>query len=109
MTTQEGFHPRITRLRLCATCPGPPLLQLLIISRPHYLTHYPPPPTTLARVSNWTLKPETCPPPPQGSARVIRCLTNQRNALSPVCRATLFDEEVRFSENIDFQFPMKEG
>ena len=23
------------------------------------------------------------------------------------CRATLFDEEVRFSENIDFQYPMK--
>jgi Golgi apparatus protein 1 len=44
-----------------------------------------------------------------GSARVIRCLTNQRSSLSPVCRATLFDEEVRFSENIDFQFPMKEA
>ena len=29
--------------------------------------------------------------------------------LSPICRATLFDEEVRFSENIDFQFPMKEA
>ena len=34
---------------------------------------------------------------------MIRCLSNQRNNLSPVCRATLFDEEVRFSENIDFQ------
>ncbi len=45
----------------------------------------------------------------QGSARVIRCLTNQRDALTPVCRATLFDEEVRFSENIDFQYPMKEA
>ncbi|GFH23194.1 uncharacterized protein HaLaN_20773, partial [Haematococcus lacustris] len=44
-----------------------------------------------------------------GSARVIRCLTNQRDKLSPVCRATLFDEEVRFSENIDFQYPMKEA
>ncbi|MEW5299471.1 MAG: hypothetical protein WDW36_002486 [Sanguina aurantia] len=42
-----------------------------------------------------------------GSARVIRCLTNSRDKLSPVCRATLFDEEVRFSENIDFQYPMK--
>ncbi len=40
---------------------------------------------------------------PQGSARVIRCLTKKRDELSPVCRATLFDEEVRFSENIDFQ------
>ncbi len=45
--------------------------------------------------------------PQQGSARVIRCLTNNRDNLSPVCRATLFDEEVRFSENIDFQYPMK--
>eukprot|EP00798_Chlamydomonas_sp_ICE-L_P010489 gene10489-8455_t len=42
-----------------------------------------------------------------GSARVIRCLSSKRNSLSPLCRATLFDEEVRFSENIDFQFPMK--
>ncbi|KAG2452551.1 hypothetical protein HYH02_002788 [Chlamydomonas schloesseri] len=44
---------------------------------------------------------------PPGSARVIRCLSNNRDNLSPVCRATLFDEEVRFSENIDFQYPMK--
>eukprot|EP00798_Chlamydomonas_sp_ICE-L_P019976 gene19976-26687_t len=44
---------------------------------------------------------------PPGSARVIRCLSNKRESLSAVCRATLFDEEVRFSENIDFQFPMK--
>ncbi|KAI8465216.1 MAG: hypothetical protein J3K34DRAFT_379960 [Monoraphidium minutum] len=44
---------------------------------------------------------------PPGSARVIRCLQKQREALSSLCRATLFDEEVRFSENIDFQFPMK--
>ena len=43
----------------------------------------------------------------QGSARVMRCLRNSRDQLSPVCRATLFDEEVRFSENIDFQYPMK--
>jgi len=44
-----------------------------------------------------------------GSARVFRCLTNQRTQLSPICRATLFDEEVRFSENIDFRIPMKEA
>lgn len=31
----------------------------------------------------------------QGSARVMRCLSNRRDTLSPVCRATLFDEEVR--------------
>eukprot|EP00878_Enallax_costatus_P015261 GHUV01015979.1.p1 GENE.GHUV01015979.1~~GHUV01015979.1.p1 ORF type:complete len:801 (+),score=251.73 GHUV01015979.1:135-2405(+) len=46
---------------------------------------------------------------PPGSARVIRCLQNNRDKLSGVCRATLFDEEVRFSENIDFQFPMKQA
>ncbi|KXZ55868.1 hypothetical protein GPECTOR_2g1419 [Gonium pectorale] len=44
---------------------------------------------------------------PPGSARVIRCLTNNREQLGTICRATLFDEEVRFSENIDFQYPMK--
>jgi hypothetical protein len=43
----------------------------------------------------------------QGNARVIRCLSTQRDKLTPTCRATLFDEEVRFSENIDFQYPMK--
>jgi hypothetical protein len=45
----------------------------------------------------------------QGSARVIRCLQSQRDTLSSTCRATLFDEEVKFSENIDFQFPMKKA
>ncbi|EFJ50973.1 hypothetical protein VOLCADRAFT_103617 [Volvox carteri f. nagariensis] len=44
---------------------------------------------------------------PPGSARVLRCLTGSRTKLSPLCRATLFDEEIRFSENIDFQYPMK--
>ncbi|GIL97843.1 hypothetical protein Vretimale_3387, partial [Volvox reticuliferus] len=48
-----------------------------------------------------------CEDVPPGSARVIRCLSTNRDRLSPVCRATLFDEEVRFSENIDFQYPMK--
>ncbi|GFR46876.1 hypothetical protein Agub_g8517 [Astrephomene gubernaculifera] len=48
-----------------------------------------------------------CADVPPGSARVIRCLESGRDRLSPECRATLFDEEVRFSENIDFQFPMK--
>lgn len=42
-----------------------------------------------------------------GSARVIRCLSNQRDKLSDACRARLFDEEVRFSANIDFQVPMQ--
>jgi hypothetical protein len=45
--------------------------------------------------------------PSQGSARVIRCLQAQRDKLTLDCQATLFDEEVRFSDNIDFQYPMK--
>lgn len=45
----------------------------------------------------------------QGSAKVIRCLQSQRDKLSTVCKATLLDEEVRFSENIDFQYPMKQA
>ncbi|GIL70396.1 hypothetical protein Vretimale_3583 [Volvox reticuliferus] len=44
---------------------------------------------------------------PPGSARVFRCMIGNRDKLSPLCRATLFDEEIRFSENIDFQYPMK--
>lgn len=43
----------------------------------------------------------------QGSARVIRCLQNQRDRLDVVCRTTLMSEEMKFSENIDFQYPMK--
>lgn len=45
----------------------------------------------------------------QGSARVIRCLMGGREKLSSTCRAVLFDEEIRFSGNIDFQYPMKEA
>jgi Golgi apparatus protein 1 len=45
----------------------------------------------------------------QGSARVIRCLQTQRDKLSSRCRAEMFNEEVRFSENIDFQYPMKQA
>jgi len=44
-----------------------------------------------------------------GSAGVIRCLQDQREALTYECRATLFDQEVRMSENIDFQYPMKKN
>ena len=43
----------------------------------------------------------------QGSARVIRCLQEQREELSYECRATLFDAEVRMAEDIDFKYPMK--
>ncbi|WIA10935.1 hypothetical protein OEZ85_011100 [Tetradesmus obliquus] len=46
---------------------------------------------------------------PPGSARVIRCLQTQRDKLSSHCRAEMFNEEVRFSENIDFQYPMKQA
>ncbi|KIY92688.1 Golgi apparatus protein 1 [Monoraphidium neglectum] len=46
---------------------------------------------------------------PPGSAAVIRCLQSMREKLTINCRATLFDEEVRFSENIDFQYPMKQA
>jgi Golgi apparatus protein 1 len=45
----------------------------------------------------------------QGDARVIRCLQTQREKLSSHCRAEMFNEEVRFSENIDFQYPMKQA
>ena len=30
------------------------------------------------------------------------------NATSSTCRAVLFDEEVRFSQNLDFQYPMRQ-
>ncbi|KAL6765630.1 hypothetical protein V8C86DRAFT_2455912 [Haematococcus lacustris] len=46
---------------------------------------------------------------PPGSARVIRCLMEARGRLSAHCKAVLFDEEVRFSSNIDFQYPMKKA
>jgi len=43
----------------------------------------------------------------QGSARVIRCLQDNREELSYECQATLFDAEVRMAEDIDFKYPMK--
>lgn len=36
-------------------------------------------------------------------------LTCRRQELSYECKATLFDQEVRMAENIDFQFPMKKA
>jgi len=44
-----------------------------------------------------------------GSARVLRCLQDNRNQLTYECRATLFDQEVRLAEDIDFQYPMKKA
>ncbi|GAX78146.1 hypothetical protein CEUSTIGMA_g5588.t1 [Chlamydomonas eustigma] len=46
---------------------------------------------------------------PPGSARVIRCLMDQRVKLDQMCQAVLFDEEVKFSQNIDFQYPMRQS
>lgn len=42
-----------------------------------------------------------------GSARVIRCLQENRNSIVPRCAAALFDHEVRMAEDIDFKYPMK--
>lgn len=42
-----------------------------------------------------------------GDARMMRCLMDQRDSLTYECRATLFDQEVRLSENVDFQYPIK--
>ncbi|GLI60743.1 hypothetical protein VaNZ11_002971 [Volvox africanus] len=42
-----------------------------------------------------------------GSARVIRCLQDNRNSLDQKCAAALFDHEVKMAEDIDFKFPMK--
>lgn len=44
-----------------------------------------------------------------GSARVLRCLQESREQLTYECRATLFDQEVRLAEDIDFKFPMKKA
>jgi len=40
---------------------------------------------------------------------VLRCLQDSREQLSYECRATLFDQEVRLAEDIDFKFPMKKA
>ncbi|KAG1658887.1 hypothetical protein FOA52_000675 [Chlamydomonas sp. UWO 241] len=50
-----------------------------------------------------------CPNVPAGSASVIRCMLKYRTKLSPTCGAVMFDEEVRFSANIDFQVPMRDA
>ncbi|KAK9867536.1 hypothetical protein WJX84_008718 [Apatococcus fuscideae] len=46
---------------------------------------------------------------PPGSARVIRCLQDRREQLSTDCKATLFDQEVRMAESIDFQYKTKKA
>eukprot|EP00958_Prasinococcus_capsulatus_P008020 scaffold751_cov395-Prasinococcus_capsulatus_cf.AAC.27 len=52
---------------------------------------------------------QLCPDIPPGSARVLRCLQDNRGELSYECRATLFDQEVRLAEDIDFKYPMKKA
>ncbi|MEW5310424.1 MAG: hypothetical protein WDW38_002223 [Sanguina aurantia] len=42
-----------------------------------------------------------------GSARVIRCLQDNRDSLISKCAAALFDHEVKMAEDIDFKYPMK--
>ncbi len=44
-----------------------------------------------------------------GGARVLRCLQDHEDKLAYECRATLFDQEVRLAEDIDFQVPMKKA
>eukprot|EP01023_Acetabularia_acetabulum_P062960 TRINITY_DN783_c0_g2_i1.p1 TRINITY_DN783_c0_g2~~TRINITY_DN783_c0_g2_i1.p1 ORF type:complete len:858 (-),score=205.30 TRINITY_DN783_c0_g2_i1:1114-3687(-) len=46
---------------------------------------------------------------PPGSAGVISCLEDFRKDLSPMCKATLFDQEVQMAEDIDFKYPMKQA
>lgn len=43
----------------------------------------------------------------QGSARMIRCLQDSRSKLSKDCQASLFDQEVKMAEDIDFKYPLK--
>lgn len=45
----------------------------------------------------------------QGSARVIRCLQDNRPNLDQKCAAALFDHEVKMAEDIDFKYPMKKS
>ncbi|KAI8475756.1 MAG: hypothetical protein J3K34DRAFT_453290 [Monoraphidium minutum] len=44
-----------------------------------------------------------------GSARVIRCLQENRGVLSQQCTAALFDHEVKMAEDIDFKYPMRKA
>ncbi|GJP67904.1 hypothetical protein CLOP_g24662, partial [Closterium sp. NIES-67] len=44
-----------------------------------------------------------------GHARVFMCLQENRQKLKPVCRTALFEQEIRYAEDIDFKFPMREA
>lgn len=38
---------------------------------------------------------------------MIRCLQDSRSKLSKDCQASLFDQEVKMAEDIDFKYPLK--
>eukprot|EP00850_Spirogloea_muscicola_P014522 SM000105S13867 [mRNA] locus=s105:179263:185692:- [translate_table: standard] len=46
---------------------------------------------------------------PFGMAQVLRCLQDHREELQPLCKSSMFDQEVRLAEDIDFHFPMKQA
>ncbi|CAI5986578.1 unnamed protein product [Closterium sp. NIES-65] len=46
---------------------------------------------------------------PDGNARVFMCLQENRQKLKPVCRTALFEQEIRYAEDIDFKFPMRQA
>lgn len=39
----------------------------------------------------------------------MRCLQDSRSSLSRPCQASLFDEEVKMAEDIDFKYPLKQA
>ena len=45
----------------------------------------------------------------QGSARVFRCLQDQRSSLSLDCKTALFDHEVIMAESINFNKPLAQA
>ncbi|CAI5512031.1 unnamed protein product [Closterium sp. Naga37s-1] len=50
-----------------------------------------------------------CKDVPSGHARVFTCLQDHRKDLRPVCRAALFDQEIRYAGDIDFKFAMRQA
>ncbi|CAI5529290.1 unnamed protein product, partial [Closterium sp. Naga37s-1] len=50
-----------------------------------------------------------CKDVPSGHARVFSCLQDHRKDLRPVCRAALFDQEIRYAGDIDFKFAMRQA
>ncbi|CAI5947591.1 unnamed protein product [Closterium sp. NIES-64] len=50
-----------------------------------------------------------CKDVPPGHARVLLCLQEHRKGLTANCKEALFQEEVRFAEDIDFKFPLRQA